>query len=176
LQQKKTREKERSKSKDEMVTAKHKKFLKMAKGFRGRGKNCYRIAKPRVDKSLQYAYISRRLRKRDQRKLWIQQINAGARQNDTKYSHLINGLAHANVSLDRKSLSELAQFEPYSFAAIAQLAERERQAAIENDSAAVDYGELADLGIGEPVAFADLGISDPDDSLIAQAQERLNNC
>lgn len=99
------------------VTAKkrHKKVLKLAKGFRGRAKNCYTIALRRVEKSLQYAYRDRRNRKRDLRGIWIQRINAAAREHGLKYSVLIDLLKKANVSLDRKQLAEMAATSPKSF-------------------------------------------------------------
>ncbi|MCT4635454.1 MAG: 50S ribosomal protein L20, partial [Rickettsiales bacterium] len=73
----------------------HKKVLKLAKGFRGRSKNCFRIAIGKVEKALQYAYRDRRTRKRDFRALWIQRINAGVRQHGLVYSQFINGLTLA---------------------------------------------------------------------------------
>ncbi|KAK2078889.1 hypothetical protein QBZ16_002579 [Prototheca wickerhamii] len=94
------------------------KILKLAKGFRGRSKNCIRVARERVEKSLQYAFRDRRNKKRDMRALWIQQINAGARQYGVKYSSLMSGLSSQNINLNRKMLSELAQSEPYSFKAL----------------------------------------------------------
>ncbi len=100
----------------------HKKILKLAKGYRGRAKNCFRTAVQRVEKGLQYAYRDRRNKKRDFRKLWIQRINAGARQNGLVYSQFINGLKLAGIELDRKVLSDLATLEPESFKAIAQQA------------------------------------------------------
>ena len=94
------------------VTAKkrHKKVLKLAKGYRGRAKNCFRVAIEKVEKALQYAYRDRRAKKRDFRKLWIQRINAAV-----KYSEFINGLKKANIDLNRKQLSEIAINDPKSF-------------------------------------------------------------
>ena len=86
----------------------HKKVLALAKGYRGRAKNCFRVAIERVEKALQYAYRDRRTRKRDFRSLWIQRINAAVRQHGMIYSKFINGLSNANISLDRKVLAELA--------------------------------------------------------------------
>ena len=102
----------------------HKRWLKMAKGFRGRAKNCYRIAKPRVMKALQHAYKGRKLKKRAARSLWIQRINAGARAIDAgaSYSWLIHGAKQADLALNRKVLSELAISEPYSFRAVYEVA------------------------------------------------------
>jgi large subunit ribosomal protein L20 len=95
--------------------ARHKKIIKMAKGYQGRAKNCYRIALQRVEKALQYAYRDRRTKKRDFRGLWIQRINAAVRNHGLIYSRFINGLKVANIDLDRKVLSDLAVREPASF-------------------------------------------------------------
>ena len=92
--------------------------LALAKGFRGRAKNCVRIARLRVEKALQYQYRDRKARKRDFRSLWIQRINAGARQHGVKYSDFMHALKEDNVQLNRKMLSELAMNEPYSFQAL----------------------------------------------------------
>lgn len=96
----------------------HKKVLKLAKGFRGRAKNCFRIAIEKVEKALRYAYRDRRNRKRDFRALWIQRINAASRAHGLVYSQFINGLSLANIDLDRKVLADLAVREPESFEAI----------------------------------------------------------
>src|SRR5258707_5438840 len=88
--------------------ARHKKVLKLAKGYRGRSKNCYRIALQRVEKALQYAYRDRRNRKRDFRALWIQRINAGVREHGLTYSRFINGLIKAGIGGDLKVLTDLA--------------------------------------------------------------------
>lgn len=102
--------------------ARHKKILKMAKGYRGRSKSCFRVAIEKVEKGLQYAYRDRRNKKRTFRALWIQRINAGARLHGLTYSQLINGLNLAGVVLDRKILSDLAISEPASFASIVEQA------------------------------------------------------
>lgn len=86
----------------------HKKVLKLAKGYRGRSKNCFRVAIQKVEKGLQYAYRDRRNKKRDFRKLWIQRINAGVREHGLVYSQFIGALAKANIEVDRKMLAELA--------------------------------------------------------------------
>lgn len=101
------------------VRARHKKILKMAKGYRGRSNNCYRIALQKVEKGLQYAYRDRRNRKRVFRRLWIQRINAAARLEGLTYARLMNGLKLAGVALNRKMLSEIAIASPESFKAIA---------------------------------------------------------
>jgi large subunit ribosomal protein L20 len=100
--------------------ARHKKILKLAKGYRGRAKNCYRIAIEKVEKALRYAYRDRRARKRDFRSLWIQRINAAVREYGLIYSQFINGLKLANVDLDRKILSDLAVREPEAFKQIVE--------------------------------------------------------
>jgi large subunit ribosomal protein L20 len=98
--------------------ARHKKVLKMAKGYRGRAKDCFRIAVEKVEKGLKYAYRDRRNKKRSFRSLWIQRINAGVRQHDMVYSQFINGLLQAGIDIDRKVLSELATNEPAAFKAL----------------------------------------------------------
>ena len=98
--------------------ARHKKVLAKAKGYRGRNRTAFRVAKEKVEKDLQYAYRDRRNRKRSFRALWIQRINAGARLNGLNYSRLMNGLNRSGIELDRKVLSELAIKEPAAFKAI----------------------------------------------------------
>ena len=95
--------------------ARHKKVLKMAKGFVGRSKNCFRIALRRVEKSLQYAYIGRRHRKRNFRALWIQRINAATREHGLTYSRFMHGVQKAGIELDRKVLADLAMNNPEVF-------------------------------------------------------------
>src|SRR5437764_13549901 len=102
--------------------ARHKKVLDLAKGYRGRGSTAYRIAIERVEKGLQYAYRDRRNRKRDFRGLWIQRINAGAREHGLTYSQFMHGIKLAGLDLDRKVLSDLAIREPEAFEAIAATA------------------------------------------------------
>ena len=99
--------------------ARHKKILDLAKGYRGRGSTAYRIAIEKVEKALRYAYRDRRNRKRDFRALWIQRINAGAREHGLSYSQFMYGIKLAGVDLDRKVLSDLAIREPEAFQAIA---------------------------------------------------------
>lgn len=98
--------------------ARHKKILKLAKGYRGRAKNCYRVAIEKVEKALQYAYRDRRNKKRDFRALWIQRINAGVRQHGMVYSQFIGGLKAAGIELDRKVLADLAVKSPEGFKAV----------------------------------------------------------
>ncbi|MCF6216019.1 MAG: 50S ribosomal protein L20 [Emcibacter sp.] len=99
--------------------ARHKKTLKLAKGYRGRRKNTIRIAIQAVEKAGQYAYRDRKVRKRTFRALWIQRINAAARLHDMTYSRFMNGLKLAGIELDRKVLADLAVREPDAFKAIA---------------------------------------------------------
>ena len=100
----------------------HKRVLKSASGYFGSKHLLYKTAHEQVMHSLKYAYISRRLVKRDYRKLWIARINAAARMNDISYSKLMNGLKKANVSLNRKMLSEIAISDPESFKKICDTA------------------------------------------------------
>jgi len=102
--------------------AKHKKVLDAAKGYRGRRKNVFRVAKEAVMKAGQYAYRDRRQKKRVFRALWIARINAGAREFGLTYSRLINGLKKASVEVDRKVLADLAVFDKAAFEKYAVLA------------------------------------------------------
>jgi large subunit ribosomal protein L20 len=102
--------------------ARHKKVLDQAKGFRGRRKNVYRVAKQAVMKAGQYAYRDRRVRKREFRALWIARINAAARECGMSYSAFMNGLKKSAIELDRKVLAELAVFDKPAFAKIASQA------------------------------------------------------
>jgi large subunit ribosomal protein L20 len=102
--------------------AKHKKVVKAAKGYFGRRKNTIRIAKQAVEKAGQYAYRDRRVKKRNFRSLWIQRINAGARELGLTYARLIDGLGKAGVEIDRKVLADLAVKEPEAFKALADKA------------------------------------------------------
>ena len=98
--------------------AKHKKTLKRAKGFYGRRKNTIRAAKAAVDRSAQFAYRDRKNRKRSFRALWIQRINAAAREHGLTYGRFIDGLGKAGVEVDRKVLADLAVREPAAFEAL----------------------------------------------------------
>src|SRR5438552_13140806 len=102
--------------------ARHKKIIGLAKGHKGQRHRVFRRANESVLHSLDYAYGHRRERKADFRKLWIARINAAARINGTTYSRLINGLAKANIMIDRKVLADLAVRQPQAFAKIAQQA------------------------------------------------------
>lgn len=102
----------------------HKKILKAAKGYFGSKSKLYRVANEQVMKSGQYAYIHRKLKKRDFRKLWIARINAAARDNGTTYSKMIHGLKIAGVDINRKVLAELAISDPQGFSELAELAKK----------------------------------------------------
>jgi large subunit ribosomal protein L20 len=93
----------------------HKKFLKLAKGFYGRKKDVYTRALEQVMKGWQKAYVGRKLKKRDFRRLWIVRINAACRENGITYSRFMNGLKKANIELNRKQLAELAVSDPAAF-------------------------------------------------------------
>ncbi|KAK4774987.1 hypothetical protein SAY86_009922 [Trapa natans] len=97
------------------------KVFKLAKGFRGRAKNCIRIARERVEKALQYSYRDRRNKKRDMRSLWIQRINAGTRIHSVNYGNFMHGLMKENIQLNRKVLSEVSMHEPLSFKALVDI-------------------------------------------------------
>lgn len=102
--------------------ARHKKVLKLAKGYYGARSRVFRVAKQAVIKALQYAYRDRRQRKREFRALWIVRINAGARLHGLSYSRFMNGLKKANILLDRKVLADLAVKDKAGFAALAEQA------------------------------------------------------
>ena len=113
-----------SRAKSSQTHRRHKKIIKMAKGYRGRAKNCYRTAIQRVEKGLQYAYRDRKVKKRNFRALWIQRINAAARMHDMTYSTFMNGVKKAGIEIDRKILAELAVHEMETFAVIAEEAKK----------------------------------------------------
>ena len=102
--------------------ARHRKVIKAAKGYYGRRKNTFRVANQAVEKAGQYAYRDRRTRKRNFRALWIQRINAAARENGLTYGRFINGLGKAGVEVDRKVLADLAVREPEAFKALVEKA------------------------------------------------------
>ncbi|WP_053956167.1 50S ribosomal protein L20 [Inediibacterium massiliense] len=103
---------------------KHKKILKLAKGYYGAKSKLFRVANQAVMKSLRYAYVGRKLRKRDFRKLWIARINAAARMNGISYSKLINGLKLSGIEINRKMLSEMAIHDAEGFAQLAEVAKQ----------------------------------------------------
>lgn len=98
--------------------AKRKKILKMAKGYWGRKKNVWTVAKNQVEKGLQFAYRDRKAKKREFRKLWIQRINAGARQHGMSYSQFMGKLGQSGIELNRKVLADLAMNHPEAFKAV----------------------------------------------------------
>jgi large subunit ribosomal protein L20 len=98
--------------------AKHKKVLKAAKGYYGRRKNTIRVAKQAVEKAAQYAFRDRKARKRNFRSLWIQRINAAARENGITYGRFIDGLTKAGIEVDRKMLADLAVHDGAAFKAL----------------------------------------------------------
>ena len=100
----------------------HKKYLDLAKGFRGGRSKLYRTAREAVERSLVYSYRDRKVRKREFRKLWILRINAAARENGLSYSRLMDGLKKADIVLDRKVLADLAVRAKEDFAKLAELA------------------------------------------------------
>jgi len=102
--------------------ARHKKVLKLAKGYSGARSRVFRVAKQAVTKAGQYAYRDRRQRKRQFRALWIARINAAARMNEMSYSRFINGLKKANVMIDRKVLADIAVYDKDGFSRIAEMA------------------------------------------------------
>ena len=106
------------------VTARrrHKKILKLAKGYYNARRKVFRVAKQAVTKALQYAYIGRKQKKRNFRSLWITRINAAARINGMSYSRFINGLMKAGITLDRKVLADIAVHDAVGFAALAEKA------------------------------------------------------
>jgi len=106
-----------------MATRKrHKRVLKLAKGYRGAKSKLFRTAKQAVMKSLSYAYIGRKQKKRDFRKLWITRISAACKLNGTNYSQFMNGLKKAEINMNRKMLSEIAISDPQAFTALVEKA------------------------------------------------------
>ncbi len=104
------------------IVQRRKKFLALAKGYRGTKSKLYRAAKESVERALKFAYIGRKLKKRDFRSLWIVRISAAARQNGLNYSQLIHGLKVAGIDLNRKVLADMAVRQPEAFAAVASKA------------------------------------------------------
>lgn len=101
---------------------KHKKILKLAKGFYGAKSKVFRAANPAVMRSLRSAYVGRKNKKREYRRLWIARINAAARMNGISYSKLMNGLKVSGIEVNRKMLSEMAIYDPSGFAKLAETA------------------------------------------------------
>jgi len=105
------------------ASKKHKNMLKLTKGFRGRSKNCFRVAIRRLNKAWQYAYRDRKVKRREWSKVWIQRISAGARQYSWRYSRFMGCYKHTGMKLDRKILAELAANEPFAFRSVVQIVE-----------------------------------------------------
>jgi large subunit ribosomal protein L20 len=116
--------------------ARHKKVLKLSKGFVGRSSTNYRIALERLEKSLQYAYRDRRVKKREFRALWIQRINAAVREHGLTYSRFIAGIKQSGIEMDRKVLSAIAFDDPTSFAEIVKAVQAVIDAGAEPEAAA----------------------------------------
>jgi large subunit ribosomal protein L20 len=104
--------------------ARHKKIIKLAKGYFGHKRKIFKVANQAVMKSLQYAYVGRKLKKRDFRSLWIARINAAARMNGLSYSKFMNGLKKAGIVLDRKILAEIAVSDAKAFSQIVDTAKK----------------------------------------------------
>ncbi|AYD47962.1 50S ribosomal protein L20 [Arachidicoccus soli] len=98
--------------------ARRKRILKQAKGFYGKRKNVYTVAKNVVEKGMTYSYVGRKLKKREYRQLWIARINAGVREEGMTYSQFINKLSVKGIDLNRKVLADMAMNEPESFKAL----------------------------------------------------------
>jgi large subunit ribosomal protein L20 len=107
---------------------KHKKVLKLAKGFYGAKSKIFKCANPAVMRSLRSSYVGRKLKKRDFRKLWIARINAGTRINNMSYSKFMNGLKKSGVNINRKMLSEMAIHDPAGFANLVEVAKAKLEA------------------------------------------------
>ena len=112
--------------------AKRKKLLKLAKGYYANKSKLYRAVKESVDTALKYAFVGRRRKKRDFRRLWVVRINAAAREHGLTYGQMINGLKNAGITLDRKSLSELAISSPSAFATLAKQAKDAAKIAVKS--------------------------------------------
>ena len=102
----------------------HKKILKLAKGYRGAKSKLYRVANQAVMKSLSYAYVGRKLKKIDFRSIWITRISAACKMNDINYSRFMNGLKKANIEINRKMLSEIAISDPQAFTQLVETAKK----------------------------------------------------
>ena len=102
----------------------HKKVLKMAKGYYGAKSKQYRAAKPATMRALRSAYVGRKNKKREYRRMWIARINAASRMNDISYSRLMDGLKKSNIEINRKMLSEVAISDPAAFAQLCETAKK----------------------------------------------------
>ena len=130
------------------------KILALAKGYRGRSKNCITAARSRVEKGLQYAYRDRRNKKREFRSMWITRINAGVREHDYTYSQFTHHMNQAGIVLNRKILAELAVYEPFSFKSIVDVAKASEAS---NAETTMKLRESLDL---EKLDFGQLSIAD----------------
>ena len=106
----------------------HKKILKLAKGYYGGKSKLFKTANESVIRALRNAYVGRKLKKRDFRKLWIARINAATRMNDLSYSRFMNGMKLAGIDINRKMLSEIAINDPKAFAELVEVAKKQLQA------------------------------------------------
>ncbi len=104
-----------------MTRKRRKKILKLAKGYWGAKSKHFKMANQAVMKSLTYAYVGRKLKKRDFRRIWITRISAAAKQNDINYSRFMNGLKKCNISINRKMLADMAHNDPVAFTALVEL-------------------------------------------------------
>ena len=105
-----------------MMRKRRKKIIKLAKGYWGAKKSHFKVANQQVMKSLKYAYVGRKNKKRDFRRLWITRITAACKMNDINYSRFINGLKKADIALNRKMLAEIAVNDPAAFTALVEKA------------------------------------------------------
>ena len=137
------------------------KILSLAKGYRGRGKNCITVARARVEKGLQYAYRDRRTKKREFRSLWISRINAGVREHGYSYSRFTHGQNQAGIVLNRKILAELAVYESWSFKSIVDVVRASEEAGTDSEQSSQMQQDL----ILDRISMA---AADP-----AEAKERL---
>jgi large subunit ribosomal protein L20 len=140
-----------------MTFIKQRKLLQMSKGFYGRAKNCIRVAAPKVERALKFAYAERKMKKRIKREEWIMTINAASREHGLPYSRLIYGLNHSNLQLDRKILADLSKTEPLSFKSVVDeiklqvgLSVEERYPDFSSVSKAVAEGVLSKPGSALP--------------------------
>ncbi len=124
--------------------ARHKKVLEASKGFVGRSSTNYRIALQRLEKSLQYAYRDRRVKKREFRALWIQRINAAVREHGLTYSRFIAGIKATGIEMDRKILAAIAYDDPTTFATI-----------VEQVKAVIDHATAENATVAELAALTD---------------------
>lgn len=107
---------------------KHRKILKLAKGFYGRRSKTFRIANQTVIRAMNFAYVGRKLKKRDFRRLWIARINAATRMNGLSYSKFMNGMKLAGINMNRKMLSEIAINDPKAFSELVEVAKKQLNA------------------------------------------------